>query len=108
MNYSLVGSNDRALEDVSVFGWEAFLQSIEDGDIDVTLSEVIAFVTGADCFPPCGFSKLIDVDFYTCEGRLPSASTCALQLWLPRVNNPDMISKLMYRALKESYGFMKI
>ncbi|XP_052215903.1 uncharacterized protein LOC127834252 isoform X5 [Dreissena polymorpha] len=107
MNYSLVGSNDRALEDVSVYGWEAFLQSIEAGDIDVTLSEVIAFVTGADCFPPCGFSKLIDVDFYTCGDRLPSASTCALQLWLPRVNNPDMISKLMYRALKESYGFMK-
>ena len=29
VNYNEPGSNNRALEDVSIFGWEMFLQSIE-------------------------------------------------------------------------------
>ena len=72
------------------------------------MPEVLAFVTGADTVPPCGFSKDIDIDFYSSESRLPSVSTCALQLWLPRVSDPDKISKLMIRAVKESCGFLKI
>ncbi|XP_052283280.1 uncharacterized protein LOC127880088 [Dreissena polymorpha] len=29
VNYGLQGSNDRSLEDTSIFGWELFLQAIE-------------------------------------------------------------------------------
>ncbi|XP_053409191.1 G2/M phase-specific E3 ubiquitin-protein ligase-like isoform X2 [Mercenaria mercenaria] len=107
-NYSEPGSNNRALEDLTVFGWESFLQSIEDGDSEVTFSEILVFVTGSDHIPPCGFSKLIDVDFYTIEGRLPSTSTCALQLWLPRVTDPGMITTTMVRVLTGYYGFLKV
>lgn len=65
-------------------------------------------MTGADSIPPCGFSKLIDIDFYSDVGRLPSASTCALQLWLPRVTDPDHITSVMVKTIKESYGFLKV
>lgn len=79
------------------------------GEVDVSFSEVLAFVTGADNIPPCGFTKQVDLDFYPCEDqRLPSASTCALQLWIPRVTDPDMVSAMMLRAVKESHGFLKV
>lgn len=109
INYSEKGSNNRELEEISIFGWESFLQSIEAGEVDVSFSEVLAFVTGADNIPPCGFTKQVDLDFYPCEDqRLPSASTCALQLWIPRVTDPDMVSAMMLRAVKESHGFLKV
>lgn len=82
----------------------SFLFLFLDGDSEVTFAEVLVLVTGADH----GFSQLINVDFYTCEGRLTSASTCSLQLWLPRVTDSDMVSTTMVRALKEYYGFRKV
>ncbi|KAH3880928.1 hypothetical protein DPMN_004850 [Dreissena polymorpha] len=108
VNDGLQGSNDRSLEDTSIFGWELFLQAIEAGQTDVSFEDLLTFITGASTLPPCVFHKLIDIDFYSCDGRLHSVSTCALQLWLPRVTDPDLIGIMITRACKESHGFLKV
>lgn len=80
-----------------------------DKVVPVTFDELMIFITGADTVPVSGFSKKIEVMFYNQEPglcRLPYASTCALQLWLPR--ETDSLSNIMVRALKESHGFHKI
>ena len=76
---------------------------------DITISQLLDFWTGADRVPPCGFDKQLVIDFYTPEigvYRLPSASTCALTLYLPRgIEEPEVLSGMMRRALTECQGF---
>lgn len=82
-----------------------------DGDIAVTMEDVLAFMTGAFHIPPCGFHKKIDIHFFNQEpgvNRLPHVSTCSLEMWLPRGIGPDHFSALMLRCLKESGGFLKV
>ncbi|KAK3090577.1 hypothetical protein FSP39_012823 [Pinctada imbricata] len=112
VSYSEIGSNKRCLEDETIYCWEVFLQDISDGNIPVTFEELLAFITGADKVPPCGFSKAIDISFYPVEHgvyRLPHVSTCSLELHLPRgIDDIKAFQELMIRALKESMGFEKI
>ncbi|WAR27490.1 G2E3-like protein, partial [Mya arenaria] len=53
----------------------------------------------------------IEIMFYDQEDgvtRLPSVSTCGLQMWLPRgVGEPDTISSFIQTAVKGSQGFHK-
>ncbi|XP_060604356.1 uncharacterized protein LOC132757168 [Ruditapes philippinarum] len=104
-------SNARLQEDVTVYAWGLFLQSIEERDVPVTFAELLTFSTGWDQIPPCGFAKEIDILFYNQESdstRLPFVSTCGLQMWLPRNENPESLSRLLLRAVKESAGFLKV
>lgn len=84
--------------------------SVSEGEVPVTFPELLTFITGADHIPPCGFTKAIDVYFYTPDDvcRLPHVSTCALTLWLPRLEDHDFLSTLLVRSIKESSGFLKI
>ncbi|KAG5267078.1 hypothetical protein AALO_G00239610 [Alosa alosa] len=53
------------------------------GEIDISLEEILIFVTGADCPPPLGFLHHCTIDFFDQEPgarRLPYASTCSLTL----------------------------
>lgn len=88
------------------------LLCIPDGLQKVSLSELLVFWTGADAVPPMGFMKDLSVEFYPKvpgERRLPSASTCALCLWLPRgVVDEDEMGQLMSDAVMLSAGFGKI
>jgi len=80
-----------------------------DHALDVTFEDLLAFTTGADKTPPCGFSTKISIEFYDDEHRYPFASTCALSLSLPRgKSNPDGFRTVMFRAIKESVGFGKV
>ncbi|KAK3099883.1 hypothetical protein FSP39_011220 [Pinctada imbricata] len=83
-----------------------------NGNIPVTFEELLAFITGADKVPSCGFSKAIDISFYPVEHgvyRLPHVSTCSLELHLPRgIDDIKAFQELMIRALKESMVFEKI
>lgn len=77
----------------------------------VTFAELLIFATGSDEIPPCGFPKTIDILFYNQEKgecRLPHVSTCGLQMWLPRIQNPDSFSTLLVKAISESGGFLKV
>jgi len=60
------------------------------------MADILVFWTGASALPPCGFSDMLHIQFYDRPEnearRLPSASTCALILWLPRnVDDPDVL-----------------
>jgi len=78
-------------------------------DSEITISQLLDFWTGANRPLPCGFHKDFIIDFYTPETgvyRLPSASTCALTLYLPRgIEEPEVLSEMMRRALTECQGF---
>lgn len=73
------------------------------------IKDVLQFITGADCIPPMGFDKKIILCFYDKEGnRLPYASTCALQLLLPRGHEDETsFSHMMTEVIFGSYGFGK-
>ncbi|XP_061168356.1 uncharacterized protein LOC133180090 [Saccostrea echinata] len=112
INFSDEGSNKRSQEEDTVYSWELFLQDVSDGNIQATLEELLSFITGADQVPPTGFPKCIDIIFYASEigvKRLPHASTCSLEFYLPRgVSDPNTFRDMMLMSLKESMGFEKI
>jgi len=78
----------------------------------LSLGELLAFWTGADEVPPCGFEDYLQIQFFSCTGserRLPTASTCSLVLWLPRnISEPQCMWSLLYDAVNMSGGFGKI
>ncbi|XP_052790217.1 uncharacterized protein LOC128224423 [Mya arenaria] len=92
--------------------WELLRRiTIFDSDHPASMGELLAFMSGASTIPPCGFHKPIDIHFYTQEDgmtRLPSVSTCSLEMWLPRGQGPETLSALLMRCLQESQGFLKI
>lgn len=107
--WSPEGSNARTGEDSTIYCWEAYLQ-----DTDITIEDVLAFITGADHIPPLGFPKSIDIHFYdydlnsNCKRR-PWTSTCALSLHLPRgMDNPDEFSQLLNECILSSPGLDKL
>ncbi|KAH3801398.1 hypothetical protein DPMN_155048 [Dreissena polymorpha] len=107
-DFSELGSNARTSEDETVYAWELFLQDIEDGIVPTTMAELLSFISGAASIPPCGFQKPIEIHFYMQEDgvtRLPYASTCSLDLWLPRGQTPENLSTLLLKSVNESMGF---
>jgi len=83
-----------------------------EDDSELSLADLLAFWTGADTVPPCGFDASLNVCFFpqeaTCR-RLPSSSTCSLTLWLPRdVGDPECLWALLFDAVKLSAGFGRI
>jgi len=73
---------------------------------------LLAFWTGADAVPPCGFSDQLQLAFYDFEEgsrRLPSASTCGLTMWLPRgLTEPDELKAMLHLAIVGAHGFGKL
>ena len=113
-SWSPEGSNARTREDSTVYCWEIFLQDAEENQSDITLQDVLVFITGADNIPALGFPKPIDIHFYdndlanNCRRR-PWTSTCALTLNLPRgIEDPDELSNLMKECILNSPGFGKL
>lgn len=85
--------------------------NINNTNVQMHLKDVLQFITGADCVPPLGFGKKITIGFYDQEEgstRLPYASTCSLNLALPRGHeNYVSFSEMMKRVIFESCGFGK-
>lgn len=104
--WSPEGSNARAAEDTTIYSWELFLQDAEEKQVDVSIQDVLVFITGADEVPPLGLPKLIDIYFYNYDDqckRRPFVSTCALTLHLPRgFDNPEEFSKMMTECILNS------
>ena len=117
INYSDPSSNRgnqaREGEEATILWWEEFLDNLDQPDPQGLLPQLLIFITGADNIPVLGFPKNIDIDFFYVElrsRRFPMASTCGLQLQLPRgIHSFDEFEGLIARALKESsHGFGKI
>jgi len=112
VDYSEEGSSRRQLEADTIYAWEVFLQDVADGSVPVTFQDILTFITGANKIPPCGFHGPLEIVFFPQEtdvNRLPSVSTCALQINLPSgIRQPEVLSTMMVKAIKESCGFDKI
>ena len=95
-----------------VFLFLATYFNFPDTDSILHLEDVRTFWTGAGRVPPCGFDKRLTIEFYSMEigqRRLPSSSTCALIIWLPRnVADPDTLWSLLNNAMTMSACFGKI
>ncbi|XP_035502496.2 uncharacterized protein LOC118317692 [Scophthalmus maximus] len=98
----------RAAEEATVGHWETVLAFVGNGQADFSFEDVLAFITGADHLPPLGFARLISLCFYSQDG-LPHASTCALELFLPRAvaGAADLLA-LLSRAVHEALGFARL
>ena len=112
IDFSDDGSNQRDKEEKTIYCFELFLQDLEEDLIpDLSLEDLLIFITGADAIPPLGFDDPIVISFYDMEGnvkRLPWSSTCALTLNLPRgMNDPQEFNALISNALQNCYGFGK-
>lgn len=96
----------------TIYCFDIFLKDLEEDEIlDVHLSDLLVFVTGADAIPPLGFDRKIKVEFYDVTEevrRLPSSSTCALTLHLPRgIADTAEFKEMLLQSLKEGHGFGK-
>lgn len=112
MVWSEEGSNRRAAEEDSVYCFDQFLIQAANGSGPCSLVDLLSFITGADRIPPNGFSRMIKVKFFDVESgekRRPFASTCALELFIPRgIEESELFNDLMISAMKECIGFGKV
>ena len=71
---------------------------------------MLIFCTGADCVPPLGFHKKIDLVFLGSKEYLPTASTCLLILRIPTCyDDEDLFNEKMEMGLKggqHNFGFV--
>nr|XP_046247374.1 uncharacterized protein LOC124060441 isoform X2 [Scatophagus argus] len=109
--YGRPDSELRAAEEATVQHWDTVLSLVSDGQADFSFEDLLAFITGVDHLPPLGFPRLICLHFYSQDVnmsgvRLPFASTCALELFLPRgaAGAADLLM-LLSRAVREASGF---
>ncbi|XP_075944560.1 uncharacterized protein LOC142946850 isoform X2 [Anarhichas minor] len=111
--YSRPDSRLRPTEEATAGHWQTVLTLVSDGKADFSFEDLLAFITGADHLPPLGFPRLISLRFYSQDAsmsgaRLPHASTCALELFLPRgaAGAADLLA-LLSRAVREGLGFTR-
>ncbi|XP_031329222.1 uncharacterized protein LOC116160215 [Photinus pyralis] len=82
--YSEQGSSKRSIENRIISFWRDFLLDCEDNVTEVTLKDVIIFITAAETVPPLGFSIAPKITFLHDDATLyPKANTCALEISLP-------------------------
>lgn len=110
--YSEDGSNDKEKEASTMYAFELFLQDLEDNEVeDLSLDDLLVFMTGADSIPPLGFDDHLTIAFYDQQDhvkRIPWSSTCTLTLYLPRGFDDTQEFKLLMRmALMNGVGFGK-
>ncbi|XP_031138210.1 uncharacterized protein LOC116038146 [Sander lucioperca] len=108
--YSCPDSQLRVAEEATAGHWETVLTLISDGEADLSFEDLLTFIIGADHLPPLGFPRLISLRFYSQDVsmsgvRLPHASTCPLELFLPRgaAGAADLMV-LLSRAVHEALG----
>ncbi|KAJ8346625.1 hypothetical protein SKAU_G00280260 [Synaphobranchus kaupii] len=111
INYSPIGSNRRDEEEETIYTWELFLNMVDAKDTSVSYEDLLIFITGTDTVPALGFPSKLTVDFFDREDgvrRLPYASTCSLNLFLPRgLSSEEEMADLMLTAVKCGIGFGK-
>lgn len=77
-----------------------------EGDLELSLGQVLSFFTGAEYPPPLGFDTTASM-WFDPTAEFPVASTCALQLTLPTkyFNHPESFRERMLYALQNHGGF---
>lgn len=106
---SPVGSTKADTESLVLSRWRDYLQDIEDGEVSVTLNDILFFTTGCNVLPPRLLSPSIeflhDAGKYG-QSRFPSANTCSSTLRLPVVHTTyDSFKAAMTFAILNGRGF---
>ena len=79
------------------------------GELDIGLSDVLAFFSGADQVPPLGFEHTATLSFHRGQEVLPTASTCTLELTLPILHlEYSSFRRFMHTGLREHGGFGRV
>ncbi|KAJ7992891.1 hypothetical protein DPEC_G00266780 [Dallia pectoralis] len=110
----LESTGPRQAEEITITSWERFLIMVNEQHTSLSLVDLLVFITGEDQIPPLGFHKKLSIRFYN-HGQdhhhavynvcLPHASTCALELHLPRgVASPSGLKFMLTRAVNKSLG----
>ena len=82
-----------------MLNWNDYLQDLEGDKSALTLSSVLAFVTGSPTIPPMRFDQPLTIHFINDKCKtLPTASTCSLVLRLP-------LALVEYEHFKEMMDF---
>ena len=77
-------------------------------NLDITLPDILMFVTGAPVPPPVGFHPTPAIRFHT-ESKFPIANTCSNTLYLPLQNVSDKEFKYnMLSGFINAVGFGKV
>ena len=101
IDFSDDGSNQRDKEEKTIYCFELFLQDLEEDLIpDLSLEDLLIFITGADAIPSLGFDDPIVISFHDKEvhvKRLPwSLRVC------PQEDQADMTHPISPISLKLS------
>ncbi|KAL3875388.1 hypothetical protein ACJMK2_033341 [Sinanodonta woodiana] len=110
------GSNRKCIERILVY-WRDFLQDLEEGqgELFVTLKDLLAFTTGADEVPAHGFNFPLQLSFIhpedlqdvakCCTAGFPYANTCTMKLKIPVVNDYNTFQRNMAAAISMTVTF---
>lgn len=106
--FSDEGYHQKDKKEKTTYSFELFLKDLEEGLVqDLTLEDLLVFITGADNIPPLGFI----VAFYNMDSeprRLPWSSTCSLALSLLNgFEDAQKFDALICNALLNCYAFSK-
>ncbi|XP_070183309.1 G2/M phase-specific E3 ubiquitin-protein ligase-like [Littorina saxatilis] len=107
VDFSVEGSNSRADEEIIMLELSFFLQACEQRESSCSLADVLEFCSGSRTIPPGGlggFNSLPTIAFRT--SGLPTASTCACSLTLPRhLPENSTLKDVMEMAIVSSPNF---
>lgn len=102
ITFSEQGSNNRQLENLVISHWNDYLQDIEEGETEVSFSDLLFFCTGCKEVPPLGCHEKIEfLHVPEKNGKLsnfPKANTCDCVLALP-------VTHKSYQSFKDSMTF---
>ncbi|XP_063438830.1 uncharacterized protein LOC134719802 [Mytilus trossulus] len=110
------GSNNMAIAQAIEQGCFLLLQAAESGEakflvdetsLNVTLSSILKWLTGATRIPAVGLDSKIEVLFDP-TAVLPRVNTCSLQLYMPllsKFSDPEMVMKTIAEWITNSVGF---
>ena len=82
VEYSEKGSNNRPKEEAVIFFWFEYVTESADRK-DVTVEEILKFVSGSAKIPATGFDTTPRI-YFTDADLLPTVSTCDMSITFPR------------------------
>ena len=92
------GSTRQVMEDEAMVELEFLVNYLNNGVVkDLSLRDLLVFVTGSDVIPPFEFQKKIDVYFEESD-QLAKSSTCALNFYISCKNTRNNVEKALKRC----------
>ena len=98
VHYSDNGSNNRNKEEAVIFFWFEYVSECAARH-DVTVQEIVKFMSGSSKIPATGFDTTPKIRF-TDSDRLPTVSTCEMSITFPRG-----MGLLSYEEFKDKMDF---